>query len=172
MTAAPVPRVVVMGVSGAGKSTIGGRLAHALGVPFAEGDDFHPRANVAKMRAGEPLTDADRVPWLDSIAAWLAERAVGGGVVSCSALKRDYRDRLRAAAPDVLFLHLTASREELASRMSTRREHFMPASLLDSQLATLEPLAADERGIAVDATRAPADLVRETIAVLNSARPS
>ncbi|MEV0029787.1 gluconokinase [Nocardia sp. NPDC050793] len=160
-----------MGVSGAGKSTIGGRLAHTLGVPFAEGDDFHPPANVAKMRAGEPLTDADRVPWLDSIAAWLAERTAGG-VVSCSALKRDYRDRLRAATPDILFVHLTASREELARRMSTRRDHFMPASLLDSQLETLEPLGADERGIAVDATRAPADLVRETIAVLHSARPS
>ncbi|WP_436838383.1 gluconokinase [Nocardia xishanensis] len=172
MTHAPVPRVVVMGVSGAGKSTIGGRLAHALGVPFAEGDDFHPPANVAKMRAGEPLTDADRVPWLDSIAAWLGERAAWGGVVSCSALKRDYRDRLRATATDVLFLHLTTSREELARRMSTRRDHFMPASLLDSQLDTLEPLGSDERGIVVDATRAPADLVRETMAVLVSAGPT
>ncbi|WP_431951373.1 gluconokinase [Nocardia lijiangensis] len=161
-----------MGVAGAGKSTIGGRLAGALRLPFAEGDDFHPPANVAKMRAGEPLADADRIPWLDSIAAWLAERAAGGGVVSCSALKRDYRDRLRAAAPDLLFLHLTASRAELTRRMSTRRDHFMPPSLLDSQLETLEPLGADERGIVVDATRAPADLVRETIAVLASARPS
>ncbi|MCP2288624.1 gluconokinase [Nocardia amikacinitolerans] len=168
MTEARAPRVVVMGVSGSGKSTVGDRLARALRVEFAEGDDFHPPANLAKMTAGEPLTDADRAPWLDRVAAWLAEQSGRGGVVSCSALKRGYRDRLRAAAPDVLFLHLTATREELARRMSTRRDHFMPPSLLDSQLAALEPLGTDERGIVVDATRPPADLVRETIAVLDS----
>ncbi|MFE7797475.1 gluconokinase [Nocardia sp. NPDC057440] len=158
-----VPVVVVMGVSGCGKSTVGRLLAEALHVEYAEGDDFHPAENIAKMAAGVPLTDADRAPWLDIVAGWLGQRAGHGGVVSCSALKRSYRDRLRVAAPDAFFVHLAASRDELARRMAARRDHFMPSSLLDSQLAALEQLYADERGITVDATRAPAESVREAM---------
>lgn len=161
-----LPVVVVMGVSGTGKSTVGRALATALGVEYAEGDDLHPAANIAKMSAGIPLTDEDRAPWLDEVAAWLAERSAQGGVISCSALKRAYRDRLRAAAPDAFFLHLAAPRDELARRMTGRTGHFMPSSLLDSQLAALEPLAGDEHGSTVDATRDPVELARETSAAL------
>lgn len=160
------PVVVVMGVSGSGKSTVGSRLAEALHVDYAEGDDFHPAANVAKMAAGIPLTDADRAPWLDIVAGWLGEHQGRGGVVTCSALKRVYRDRLRAAAPSAFFLHLAVPHDELARRMATRSGHFMPPTLLDSQLAALEPLASDEHGVAVDATRDPAELIREATAVL------
>ncbi|WP_406229386.1 gluconokinase [Nocardia sp. NBC_01009] len=159
-----VPVVVVMGVSGCGKSTVGRLLAEALHVEYAEGDDFHPVENIAKMAAGVPLTDADRAPWLDIVAGWLGQRQGHGGVVSCSALQHSYRDRLRVAAPETFFVHLAASRDELAQRMAARRGHFMPSSLLDSQLAALEQLSADERGITVDATRAPAELVREAMA--------
>ncbi|MFI6046837.1 gluconokinase [Nocardia sp. NPDC051321] len=161
-----LPVVVVMGVSGSGKSTVGRALAAELGVEYAEGDDFHPAANIAKMAAGIPLDDADRAPWLDLVAAWMGDRTEQGGVITCSALKRAYRDRLRAAAPDAFFLHLAAPREELAHRMTDRTGHFMPSSLLDSQLAALEPLAGDERGSTVDATRDPAELARETSAAL------
>ncbi|WP_129844235.1 gluconokinase [Streptomyces sp. RFCAC02] len=146
-----------MGVSGSGKSTVGALLAERLGVPYAEADDFHSPGNIAKMSAGTPLTDEDRAPWLDAIGAWAAERTGhGGGVVSCSALKRAYRDRLRAAAPELLFIHLDGSRELIASRMARRTDHFMPTTLLDSQLAALEPLDASERGtrVAID-TDAP-----------------
>ncbi|WP_433755303.1 gluconokinase [Nocardia sp. CA-135398] len=160
--------VVVMGVSGCGKSTVGALLAQTLQVEYAEGDDFHPATNIEKMAAGVPLTDADRAPWLDIVAAWLGERRERGGVVSCSALKRSYRDRLRAAAPEAYFVHLSASRAELARRMQTRRGHFMPATLLDSQLAALQPLASDEFGITVDATKDPAELVREAVAAWQS----
>jgi gluconokinase len=147
------PCIVVMGVSGVGKTTVASLLAERLGVPGAEADDFHPPANIAKMSAGIPLDDADRQPWLEAIGRWLAERdAEGtGGVVTCSALKRSYRDILRAASPDVFFLHLTADRALIADRIGHRSGHFMPASLLDSQLATLEPLGPDERGAALDA---------------------
>ncbi|MFI6172808.1 gluconokinase [Nocardia sp. NPDC051052] len=161
-----LPVVVVMGVSGSGKSTVGRALAAELGVEYAEGDDFHPAANIAKMAAGIPLDDADRAPWLDLVAAWMGERTERGGVITCSALKHAYRDRLRAAASDAFFLHLAAPREELAHRMTDRTGHFMPSSLLDSQLAALEPLADDERGSTVDATRDPAELARETSAAL------
>jgi gluconokinase len=137
----------------------------------SEGDDFHPEENIAKMAAGVPLTDADRAPWLDIVAGWLARRGSHGGVVSCSALKHSYRDRLRAAAPEAFFVHLAASRDELAQRMAARRGHFMPSSLLDSQLAALEPLSADEHGITVDATRPPAELVQDVMAALGI-RPS
>ncbi|MBF6050677.1 gluconokinase [Streptomyces eurocidicus] len=150
------PRVVaVMGVSGTGKTTIGPLVAAALGVPYAEGDDFHPAANIAKMSSGTPLDDADRAPWLDAIGAWAHGRAGLGGVVSCSALKRAYRDRLRAAAPGIVFLHLTGDRELIAERMAARKGHFMTGRLLDSQFATLEPLDADEAGVAVDVTPGP-----------------
>lgn len=161
-----VPIVVVMGVSGSGKSTVGRELAAVLDVPYAEGDEFHPAANVAKMAAGIPLDDADRAPWLDAVAGWMAEHTVGGGVITCSALKRVYRDRLRAAAPAAFFLHLAAPRDELAHRMTERSGHFMPASLLDSQLAALEPLGPDEHGTVVDATQPAAELARAGAAVL------
>lgn len=150
--------VVVMGVAGTGKTTIGPLLAARLGVPYAEGDDFHPEANVAKMSAGTPLDDDDRWPWLDAIGAWAHERAGRGGVVSCSALKRSYRDRLRAAAPGVVFVHLTGDRELIADRMAQRQGHFMPTALLDSQFATLQPLGADEAGVAVSVAGGPEEI--------------
>ncbi|MEU7131954.1 gluconokinase [Streptomyces sp. NPDC046261] len=161
--------VVVMGVSGTGKSTVGPLVADALGVPYAEGDDFHPPANIAKMSAGTPLDDADRAPWLDAIGAWARGRAEAGagGVVSCSALKRAYRDRLRAAAPGtVVFLHLTGDRELIAARMAARKGHFMTTRLLDSQFATLEPLEADEAGVEVDVTPEAAVIAERAVAAL------
>ncbi|MGN2639698.1 gluconokinase [Nocardia takedensis] len=166
MTGPQTPLVVVMGVSGTGKTTLGTRLARALGVEFAEGDDLHPRENIEKMSAGLALTDADRAPWLDRVAAWLADRGDSGGVVSCSALKRAYRDRLRVAAPTVFFAHPVADRAELRRRVRSRRDHFMPAALLDSQLADLEPLTADESGWTVDATADPDLLVEQVRAAL------
>ncbi|WP_055485967.1 gluconokinase [Streptomyces sp. WMMB 322] len=144
-----------MGVAGTGKTTVGAMLAEALAVPYAEADSFHPPANVAKMTAGEPLDDADREPWLDAIGRWAAERTESGGVVSCSALKRAYRDRLRAASPGVFFVHLTGDRSLIARRMEQRRDHFMPLTLLDSQFATLQPLQADEAGAAVPVRDGP-----------------
>ena len=140
-------RVIVMGPSGSGKTAVGAALAVDLAVEFVDADDLHPAANVAKMAAGDPLDDADRIPWLDIVGRTLADLP-GGGVIACSALKRRYRDRLRTAAPDAVFVELTAPRAELARRMSAR-EHFMPPSLLDSQIAALEPLQADEPGFAV-----------------------
>ncbi|WP_371651606.1 MULTISPECIES: gluconokinase [unclassified Streptomyces] len=158
--------VVVMGVAGTGKTTIGPLVAVALGVPYAEGDDFHPAANVAKMSAGVPLDDGDRWPWLDAIGQWAHGRAGLGGVVSSSALKRAYRDRLRAAAPGLVFLHLTGDRELIERRMSERRGHFMPTALLDSQFATLQPLGADEAGVAVDVAGTPEDITDRAVAAL------
>ncbi len=144
------PRIVVMGVSGCGKSSLGEVLAHRLGMPFIEGDALHPPENVAKMAGGTPLTDEDRWPWLTRVGEALAEPE-GGAVVSCSSLKRVYRDVLRReAGDDVIFVHLHGSRELLLSRMTHRPGHFMPASLLDSQLATLETPGADENAIPVN----------------------
>jgi len=140
--------VVVMGVSGSGKSTVGAALAKRLGVPFLDADALHPPANVAKMTAGEPLDDDDRYPWLDRVGEWLAGHPAG--VVSCSALRRSYRDRLRAHCPRVEFLHLDGSAETIARRLVARPGHFMPATLLRSQFETLEPLGADEPGVTVD----------------------
>jgi gluconokinase len=143
--------IVVMGVSGSGKSTVGAALAQRLRVPFADADDFHPPANIAKMTAGQPLDDDDRYPWLEAIGQWLAERCDhGGGVMSCSALKRKYRDQLRRHCVGVEFLHLAGTPEVISKRQASRPGHFMPASLLASQFATLEPLESDERGIAID----------------------
>ncbi|WP_394617283.1 gluconokinase [Lentzea sp. JNUCC 0626] len=139
--------IVVMGVSGSGKTTIGSILAEALGIEFADADDFHSHSNIAKMSEGHPLTDADRAPWLADIATWIGERRLG--VVTSSALKRAYRDVLRGDH-DVWFLHLDAHPAVLASRLSLRKGHFMPASLLASQVATLEPLQADEPGSRID----------------------
>ncbi len=141
--------VVVMGVTGSGKSTVGTALAARVGVPFADADDFHSPENVAKMRSGVPLTDVDRRPWLLAIGAWLAEQE-NGAVVTCSALKRVYRDTLREAAPTITFLHLDGDKETVRQRVGSREGHFMPTSLVDSQFADLEPLGADERGIVVD----------------------
>ncbi|RLL70595.1 gluconokinase [Streptomyces sp. Z26] len=166
-----VPRVVVvMGVSGTGKSTVGELVAEALGVPYAEADAFHPEANIAKMSAGTPLDDADRAPWLDAIGAWAADRTARGlgGVVSCSALKRRYRDRLRAADPALFFLHLDGSRELVAERLAGRRGHFMPRALLDSQFADLEPLEPDERGAALTIDAEPRTLAARAVALLGA----
>ena len=143
------PLVVVMGVSGVGKSTVGAAIAARLGVKFADADDLHPASNVEKMAAGTPLTDADRWPWLDLVGQALADAGDDGLVVACSALKRSYRDAIRAAAPAVRFVHLVVPRTVLGDRVASRPGHFMPASLVDSQLKTLEPLEADEHGIAV-----------------------
>jgi gluconokinase len=152
--------VVVMGVSGSGKTTVGAALADALGLRFVDGDALHPAANVAKMAAGIPLDDADRAPWLDAVGAVLA---AGQVVVACSALKRAYRDRLRAAAPDLELVFLDGSRELLASRMAARPGHFMPASLLDSQLATLEPPTADEHPVTVDVAAPVPEIVESLV---------
>lgn len=144
--------LVVMGVSGSGKSTIARRLADALGYVFMDGDDLHPQANVAKMSAGIPLDDADRAPWLDAIVAWMRRELAAGrsAVVACSALKRKYRERLRQAGPAVRFVYLEVDHDELARRMHGR-EHFMPPELLGSQLATLEEPDRDEPALQVDA---------------------
>jgi len=149
--------VVVMGVSGSGKSTLGEALAATLGWRFVEGDSFHPAENVAKMSAGIPLDDTDRQPCLEALAAEIASDAAAGrsSVVGCSALKRSYRDILRRGAPRVRFLHVHGARAILADRLGNRPGHFFPAQLLDSQLATLEPLAADEDGTVIDVALPP-----------------
>ncbi|MDQ2637356.1 MAG: gluconokinase [Actinomycetota bacterium] len=139
-----------MGVSGSGKSTVGAALAQRLRVPFADADDFHPAANIAKMTSGQPLNDDDRHPWLEAIGKWLADRGEGGGVMSCSALKRGYRDQMRRHCPDVEFVHLSGTPEVIGRRQASRPGHFMPASLLKSQFATLEPLEPDEKGVTID----------------------
>jgi gluconokinase len=161
--------IVVMGVSGSGKSTVGAALAQRLRVPFADADDFHPQANIAKMTAGEALNDDDRYPWLEAIGEWLGRRGTDGGVMSCSALKRKYRDQLRGGCPDVLFLHLTGTPEVIGRRQASRPGHFMPASLLASQFETLEPLEPDERGVAIDVDQ-DIDAVVETYLSLTASR--
>jgi carbohydrate kinase (thermoresistant glucokinase family) len=169
MAISPIPaRIVVMGVAGCGKTAVGTLLAAELGYRFVDADDLHPAANVSKMASGIPLDDDDRWPWLDAVGRTLAESP--GIVIACSALKRSYRDRLRAAADDLAFVHLSGSRELLEQRIGSRTDHFMPTSLLDSQLGTLEPLEADERGIEVDVTPAPTVLVTEILQRLGSTR--
>ena len=142
--------MVVMGVSGSGKSTVGAALAQRLRVPFIDADTLHPQANIAKMAAGEPLNDDDRYPWLEKVGQWLAGHR-DGGVVSCSALKRNYRDRLRMRCPRLEFLHLSGSPELIGGRLAARSGHFMPPALLQSQFDALEPLGADEAGVTVGA---------------------
>ncbi|AWZ09686.1 MULTISPECIES: gluconokinase [unclassified Streptomyces] len=159
--------MVVMGVAGTGKTTVGRLLAEELGLPYAEGDDFHPAANVAKMSAGTPLDDTDRWPWLDAIGEWMRNRAgLSGGVVAASALKRVYRDRLRAAAPGTAFVHLTGERPLIEKRMAARKGHFMPLALLDSQFATLEALQADEAGVLVDVSGSSQEVAHRALAAL------
>jgi len=153
--------IIVMGVSGSGKSTIGALLAGALGWPFADADGFHPAANIAKMAAGQPLTDEDRWPWLDAIAAQVgasrtAEQPV---VVACSALRRAYRERLRAGHSDLIFLHLAGAPEVIATRQAARQGHFMPPSLMASQFATLEDPAAEADAVMVSVSASPHEVV-------------
>ncbi|MGE0219820.1 gluconokinase [Mycolicibacterium sp.] len=167
-----VSPIVVMGVSGSGKSTVGAALAQRLRVPFADADDFHPPANIAKMTAGHPLDDDDRYPWLEAIGEWLADRCTSGGVMSCSALKRKYRDQLRRHCPDVEFVHLSGTPEVIGRRQASRPGHFMPASLLASQFNTLEPLEQDERGIAIDVDRDIDSIVAAYVTTAADGRPA
>jgi gluconokinase len=170
-TAMQPTRVVVMGVSGCGKSTVGTLLAARTGWPFLDADPLHPAANVAKMVRGEPLTDADRWPWLDLVASWIAERRQAGesGVIGCSALKRRYRDRLREADPGLRFAFLAGDRAILLARVAQRHGHFFPTRLLDSQLADLEPPTLDEHPIVVQIGQSPDAVVD---AILVGLRPS
>ncbi|OBK36847.1 gluconate kinase [Mycobacterium sp. 1245111.1] len=154
-----------MGVSGSGKSTVGAALAHRLNVPFADADTFHPAANVAKMSAGVPLDDNDRRPWLAAVGQWLADH--NSGVMSCSALKRRYRDQLRSRRGDIEFLHLTGSPELVGSRQAGRLGHFMPASLMRSQFGALEPLDPDERGMSIDVGYSVDAIVETFVQYLN-----
>lgn len=161
MTFHPVPtRLVVMGVAGCGKSSLGQQGAAALGLPLLEGDDFHPAANVAKMRAGVPLSDEDRAAWLDTLAQQLASRP-DGVVLTCSSLKRRYRERLRAAAPGLRFVFLQLSREQARERVAARPGHVFPVSLVDSQFEALEDPCGEPGVLALDAMRPLPELVDE-----------
>jgi len=172
MSTAPLA-VVVMGVCGCGKSTVGERLARELGALFIEGDAFHPPANVARMAAGIALTDADRQGWLEALAAQLADarRAGRSVVLACSALKRRYRDVLRLGAPDLRVVHLAGDRAMLAARLAARQGHYMPASLLDSQLATLETPDPDERAVTLDAGAPTDTLVQSALTQMQAPPP-
>ena len=166
------PVIIVMGVSGSGKSTIGALLARDLGVPFTDADDLHPMANIEKMASGVPLDDDDRQPWLEVVGTTLAEAGDRGTglVIACSALKRRYRDTILSSAPQTRFVHLHGSREVLAARTEGRTGHFMPTSLLDSQLATLEALAPDEPGFVVDIDRPVAEIIDDAVSRLGAGR--
>lgn len=157
------PPMVVMGVQGTGKSTIGQALAARLNVTFIDGDDLHPVANKQKMAAGHPLDDEDRVPWLKVIGRTVAEQQQAGRItiVACSALKRWYRELLRHDVPEMLFVHLVGDRDVLEERLAHRDHEYMPTGLLDSQIDTLEPLADWEHGVEVDITRSPEAIVDE-----------
>ncbi len=156
-----------MGVSGTGKSTVAAALADQLGWELVEGDDLHPPSNVEKMTAGEPLTDADRAPWLERVRERAVQLTDGGesSVITCSALRRSYRDALRAGAASMFFVHLAGNEDVLARRMAGREGHFMPTGLLRSQLDTLEPLEGDEDGVQVDV----AGTVEDVVAVVQAA---
>ncbi len=159
--------VVVMGVSGSGKTTVAHAIARLTGLLFAEADDFHTRANVQKMSAGTPLDDEDRWPWLHDLALWMAQRAEEGRstVLACSALKRAYRDVL-SEGPLVDFVHLHGPAEVIRERIAAREDHYMPASLLDSQLADLEPLERSERGVVLDVSLPPQELAGQAVSRL------
>lgn len=158
--------ILVMGVSGAGKSTIAAAVAAQIGGLFLDADDLHPDANLTKMAAGIPLDDEDRMPWLAAVGASMAAAVQRGDVpvMACSALRRRYRDAIRAAAPDAFFVQLDGAPDLLARRMTGRTDHFMPPALLASQLATLEPLADDEGGVVVDVAATPAEIVATAVA--------
>ncbi|MEU9838823.1 gluconokinase, GntK/IdnK-type [Actinomadura sp. NPDC048032] len=161
--------ILVAGVSGSGKTTIGTLLAERLGWEYAEADAFHSQANVAKMRAGRPLTDEDRLPWLRAIAAWIADRVATGrpGVVTCSALKRGYRDMLLDGHEDVRLVLLDGDRDTIAARMRSRKGHFFKADLLDSQFADLEPPAPDENIVTAPITGTPEETVTHILKALD-----
>jgi gluconokinase len=164
-----VTHLVIMGVSGSGKTTIATALSQKLGWSYAEADDFHSTGNIAKMAQGTPLTDDDRWPWLTAIQQWMTAKSANGEstIVTCSALKRSYRDMLASAGGNVTFIHLHNDAELIRMRMRKRSEHFMPESLLTSQMDTLQPLQPDENGISVPNTGTPAqvlDLILEHVA--------
>ncbi|KUO10795.1 gluconokinase [Streptomyces sp. DSM 15324] len=163
--------VVVMGVSGSGKSTVGQLLAQRLALPFLDADDLHPAANRAKMAAGRPLDDGDRRPWLSALAGWIREATDSGrgGVMACSALKRAYRDLFREAGAGVWFLYLALDPTAAARRVALRTGHFMPPRLEDSQYDVLEPLEPDEAGMTVDAATAPRTIAEEAVRAVSDA---
>jgi len=170
LTGSSCLHIIVMGVSGSGKTDVAERLARELEFELIEGDDYHPPANIEKMAAGLPLTDDDRWPWLRALGDLAADRHARSEptVLACSALRRAYRDLLRAAIPseESFVIHLEADAETLRTRMASRHGHYMPASLLDSQLATLEPLEPDEVGVVLDATKPAPEVVVETLAAV------
>jgi gluconokinase len=170
MNSPQLPPMIVMGVSGSGKTTIGTLLGEAIGVPFVDGDDLHPAANKEKMRAGHPLNDDDRRPWLHVIGEYIEERAAAGetAIVACSALKKSYRDLLRAHAPNLVFIHLAGDKATIAGRLEQRSHEYMPPTLLDSQLNTLEPLQPGEVAVIVDVTRTPEEMVEQVLAELRN----
>lgn len=157
--------IVVMGVASSGKTSLGERLAERLGWPFRDADSFHPPANVAKMSSGIPLTDEDRKPWLAAIAAWIDDlRASGGnGIVTCSALKKAYREVIVGDRPDVALVYLRGSRELIGQRMAARQHHFMPPALLDSQFATLEEPSSDEKPLVVQVEASKEAIVEQVV---------
>jgi gluconokinase len=162
------PALVVMGVAGCGKTAVGTALAEAIGARYIEGDRLHPPDNVERMARGEPLTDALRASWLDAVGQAVRAAVMGGegAVAACSALKRIYRDRLRRAEPSIVFVHLLLSRQEAFRRVSNRRGHFMPASLVDNQFAILEPPSSDERAFSVNAERPIEEIVSAVLEFL------
>jgi len=160
--------IVVMGVASSGKTSLGERLAERLGWPFRDADSFHPPANVAKMSSGIPLTDEDRKPWLAAIAAWIDELRItgGNGIVTCSALKKAYREVIVGKRPDVALVYLKGSRELIGQRMAARQHHFMPPALLDSQFATLEEPGADESPLVVQVEASKEAIVEQVVSEL------
>lgn len=160
--------ILLMGVAGSGKSTLGEALAHEFAWPYRDADSFHPPANIDKMSRGEALTDADRWPWLDAIAAWIDARRTADqrGIVSCSALKRAYRDRLLAGRPDVRLVYLQGDKQLIGARMARREGHFMPTALLDSQFATLEEPSADELPIIAPISASPRRIAESILAAI------
>lgn len=166
------PVIVVMGVSGSGKTTIGALVADAKSVPFVDADDLHPIENVRKMASGTPLDDDDRAPWLDIVGRRLqeAEESGEGVVMACSALRRSYRDRIRSTAPTAVFLHLHGSLDVLTARIEGRSGHFMPSTLLTSQMDTLEPLTDDEAGYVLDIGQTVDQMIEEALPALSRVR--